>query len=80
MTPFLFSEITRLFLEIAVEKTLETLSVTGLVLGHLVNRVVNGIPVHLLGSLGDAHFVRTSAAFGHHTLFKVGLGIPDHLA
>ena len=68
-----------LFLEITVEKTLETLSVAGFILGHFVNGVVDGVPVHLFGALGDAHFVCTSAAFGHHSLFQVGLGIPDHL-
>lgn len=44
----------RLFLEIAVEETLEASAVTGFVLAHLVNCVVDSVKVVGLGEFSDA--------------------------
>lgn len=53
---------------------------TGLVLSHLVNGVVDGVEVGLLGVDGDAHLVGVGAGLCHHALLKVGLGVPYHVA
>ena len=53
---------------------------TSLVLGHFVNRVVDGIQVQGLGTCGDALLVFASAAFGSHALFQVRLRIPYAVA
>ena len=68
-----------LLLEEAVVQAGEALSVTGLVAGHLVNGVVDGIEVLGLGELGDAELVLTCASLGCHAFLKVGLGIPNYL-
>ena len=39
--------------EVALQQALESLAVTGLVAGHLVNGVVDGVQVELLGLLGQ---------------------------
>ena len=52
----------------------------GFVFGHLVDGVVDGIEVALLGHAGDAHLVFAGAALGNHALVKVGLGVPNHVA
>ena len=53
---------------------------TGLVLGHLVNGVVNGVEVLLLRHAGQAHLVLAGAALGIHTFEQVGLGVPNDVA
>jgi len=53
-------------LEVAVEETLEAGAVTGFVLGHLVNRVVDCVIAEFLGALGDLELGGASA------LFRVG--------
>ena len=71
--------VSRLFLiaEITVEESLETAAVTGFVLGHFVNGVVDCIEVGSLGVLGDAHLVGVGTGLGVHTLLEVGLGVPN---
>ena len=66
--------------EVTLVESLESLTVASLVLGHLVNRVMDGIQVQGLGLLGNIHLAGASSAFGFHTLLEVGLGIPDALA
>ena len=53
---------------------------TGLVLGHLVHRIVHGVEVLLLGHARQTHLVFAGAALGIHAFVEVGLGVPDHLA
>ena len=60
-----------LLLEVAVVETLEALAVTGLVLGHLVDGVVDGVEVEFLGAACDAHLVLVGACLGGHALQKV---------
>ena len=69
-----------LFLEITVIEALEALAVASLVLGHLVNGVVDGIPALGLGILGNAELVLASASLGVHAFLKVGLGVPNNVA
>ena len=66
--------------EIAVIKAFETFAVTCLVLGHLVNRIVNGIEILLLGNARKVHLAFACAVLGIHALVEVGLGIPYNLA
>ena len=53
---------------------------TGLVLRHFMNSVVNGVQSQLLGFLCDGHLACASAFLSKHALFHVGLGVPYHLA
>ena len=66
--------------EVALEESFEAAAVTGLVAGHFVHGVVDGVEVQLLGALGDAGLVLTGAALGVHTLLEVGLRVPYHIA
>ena len=68
-----------LFLEITVEEAFEALAMTCLVLSHLVNGVVDGIPVLSLGVLGDAELILAGTGLSVHALLEVGLGIPDYV-
>ena len=53
---------------------------TGLVLGHLVNGVVDGVVAELLGSCGDGELAFAGTGLGLITLLKVGLGVPDYVS
>ena len=68
-----------LFLEITVEEAFEALAMTCLVLSHLVNGVVDGIPILSLGILGDAELILAGTSLSVHALLEVGLGIPDYV-
>ena len=69
-----------LFLEITVEEAFEALAMTSLVLGHLVNGVVDGIPALGLGVLGNAELILAGTSLSIHALLEVGLGVPDYVA
>ena len=70
----------RLFLEIAVVETLESGTVTGFVLGHLVDGVMDGVVAELLGADGDGELAFAGSALGLHALLDIGLSVPDDLA
>lgn len=53
---------------------------TGFVLGHLVNGVVDGVVAELLGSCGDGELAFAGTGLGLVTLLKVGLGVPDYVS
>ena len=65
--------------EVAVVQTLKTLSMTSLILSHLVNGVVYGVKVLLLSELCKTELILASAALSVHTLEEVGLGVPNYL-
>ena len=53
---------------------------TGLVLAHLVNCVMDGVVVEFLGAGGDAFLVGAGIGFCVHSLLEVGLGVPNHFS
>ena len=63
-----------LFLEEAVVETLEALSVTGLVLGHFMNGVMDSVEVELFGTTCDAHLILVGTGLGSHAALEVLLG------
>ena len=67
--------------EVTLQQTLESLTMTGLVTGHLVDGVVDGVQVQLLGLLGQVELALGRAALGLHPHFQVLLGgVGEHLA
>lgn len=52
---------------------------TGFILTHLVNGVVDRVEVLLFRQGGDAFLVLTRACFGFHTLLQVRLRIPYYV-
>ena len=70
---------TRLLAEVAGEEAVEAGTVTGLVLGHFVNGVVDGVVAELLGSGGDGKLAFAGSGLGLIALLKVGLGVPDNV-
>ena len=62
--------------EVALQQASKAGTVAGLVFGHLVNSVVDGIEASSLGVLGNAELVLASTGLGSSTLLKVGLGVP----
>lgn len=69
----------KLLAEVAGEEAVEAGSVASLVLGHLVNGVVDGVVAELLGSCGDGELAFAGTGLGLVTLLKVGLGVPDNV-
>ena len=69
----------QLLLEEAVVQAGEALAMTGLVAGHLVDGVMDGVKVLRLGEFGDAELVLAGACLGGHAFLKVGLGVPYDL-
>ena len=53
---------------------------TSLILGHFMNRVVDGIKAGSLGILGNAELILACTSLSSSTLLQVGLGIPNALA
>ena len=53
---------------------------TGLVLGHLVNGVVDGVETGSLSILGDTELILTGTSLSSGTLLQVGLRVPNTLA
>ena len=52
---------------------------TSLILGHFMNRVVDGIKAGSLGILGNAELILACTSLSSSTLLQVGLGIPNAL-
>ena len=50
------------------------------ILCHFVNGVVDSIEIELLSAAGNAHLVFVGTGFSRHTLFEVGLGVPNAVA
>ena len=69
-----------LLAKIALQQASKACTMTGLVLGSLVNHIVNSIEAHSLGLLGQFKLVSTSTLFGSSTLLQIGLGIENNLA
>lgn len=69
-----------LLAEIAVVKTGKALTVASLILSHLMNCVVDSVKVLSLSVLSDTHLVSICTSLCVHTLLKVSLGIPYHVA
>lgn len=57
-----------LFLEIAVVQTFETFTVTGFVLSHFVNGIMDSVEVQSLSASGDTLLVFASTRFSVHSL------------
>ena len=57
--------------EVALQQALERLAVAGLVAGHLVDGVVDGVQVELLGLLGQLELAGGGAVLGVHTHLQV---------
>ena len=53
---------------------------TGLVLSHFVNGVMDGVETSSLGVLGNAELILASTGLGSSALLQIGLGIPYDLA
>ena len=67
-------------LEVSLEQSLESLSVTSLIASHLVNGVVDSIEVELLSLLGELELALCSAVLGSNALLEVLLsGVGEHL-
>lgn len=66
-------------LKITIEESLETCSMTCLILSHLMNRIMNSIKVQLFSNLCNLHLSSASAFLCKHTLLYVGLCIPYYL-
>ena len=66
-------------LEVAVVEAFETLTMTSLILCHLMNGIVNGVEVLLLSKASKAELILASATLSVHTLEEVGLCIPNDL-
>ena len=58
----------------------ERRAVTGFVLSHFMNRIVDGVEVELFCDFGDVHLAFASAFLGEHTLLDIGLCVPNHFA
>ena len=69
-----------LLAEVALQQTSEAGTMTGLVLGHFVYGVVDGIETGSLGVLGNTELILASTSLGSSTLLKIGLGVPYNLA
>ena len=69
-----------LLAEIALQQTSETGTMTGLVLSHLVNGVVDSIETSSLGVLSNTELILASTSLGSSTLLQIGLGVPYALA
>ena len=69
-----------LLAKITLQQASEASTMTGLVLGHLVNGIVDSIETSSLGILGDAELILASTSLSSSTLLQIGLGIPNALA
>ena len=68
-----------LLFEKSVVKTQEAGSVTGLVLGHLVDGVMDSIVVELLCLGSDGELALACTSLSLNAFLKIGLGIPYHI-
>lgn len=69
-----------MLLKVSLQQTSEASTVTGLVLSHLVNRVVDSVETGSLSILGDTELILAGTCLGSSTLLQVGLGVPYALA
>ena len=53
---------------------------TGLILCHLVNGIVDSVEASSLGILGNAELILASTSLSSSTLLQIGFGIPYALA
>ena len=65
-----------MLLKVALQQSGKPGTVTSLILGHLVNGVMNSIEAGSLGVLGNAELVFTSTSLSSSTLLQIGLRIP----
>ena len=65
-----------MLLKVALQQSGEACTVTSLILGHLVNSIVDSVEAGSLGVLGNAELVFTSTSLSSSTLFQIGLRIP----
>ena len=73
--------VAKILLEIPLQQTLEGLTMTGLVTGHLMDGVMDSIQAQLLGLLGDSHLAGGGAVLGLDPHLQVLLGtVGDDLA
>ena len=71
----------RLLAEVALQQACESTAVTGLIAGHLVDGVMDGVQVELLGELGQVGLAGGGAVLGLNTHLEVLLGgVGDDLA
>ena len=68
--------IVSLLTEIALQQSSEACTMTGLVLSHLVDGVVDSVETSGFGILGDTELILTGTSLSSSALLKVGLGIP----
>lgn len=68
-----------LLLEVTVEQAFEAAAVASFVASHFMNCIVDSIQVQFLSTLSNTGLVSASTAFSVHTLFEVGLRIPNHV-
>ena len=68
----------RLLAEVALEQSGEGTAVTGLVAGHLVDGVMDGVQVELLGQLGQLGLAGGGAVLGLDAHLEVLLGGVGH--
>lgn len=64
--------------EVALQQALESLAVAGLVAGHLMDGVVDGVQVVLLGQLGQLELAQGGAVLGLDPHLQVLLGGVGH--
>ena len=62
--------LSRLGVEVALQQTLESLAVTGLVASHLVDGVVDGVQTQLLSLLGQRELASGGAVLGVNTYLQ----------
>ena len=65
-------------LEVALQQALQCLTVAGLVAGHFMHGVVNGVQTLLLGHLGQLHLSGGGAVLGLDPHLQVLLGAVGH--
>ena len=68
--------IVSLLAEIALQQSCEACTMTGLVLGHLMNGVVDSVETSGLGILGNTELILAGTSLSSGALLKVRLGIP----
>ena len=68
-----------ILLEVALQQTLQSLAVTGLVAGHLMDSVMDGIQTVLLGADGQIGLTLSSAELTVNAPCQIGLGVSLHV-
>ena len=60
--------------EVAFEQTFKSFAVTGLIFGHFVDGVMDGIVTEFFGAFGEVKFTGAGTAFGFSTHLQIFLG------